>query len=119
MTGIEWSDQISHRLRDIYAKSHHMQDDLAHGAKVILAEAKDLVPKESGHLAATGLIKRDRGGVNTVAITFAGPYARWIHEHLAFKHPHGGQAKFLEAAMLLKGQEAINQAGEKFWRRIT
>lgn len=116
--GIDWSDQLSHELRKIHERSRFLQDDLAEGAKVVLDEAKDLAPKESSHLASTGVIKRDRGGDNTVAITFSGPYARWIHEHLAFKHPRGGQAKYLEAAMLLKGPEAINKAGEHLWRRI-
>jgi hypothetical protein len=45
-------------------------------------------------------------------------YARWVHEHLMFKHPFGGEAKFLETAMLTKGEAAINQAGEHFWGRL-
>lgn len=115
---VEWRDDLSGWLRQALAKSQHMQDDMAHGAKVILKEAKELVPKESGDLAAGGHINRDRGGNNTAAIIFRGPYARWIHEHMFFKHPHGGQAKYLEDALLLKGKEAINEAGEKFWRRL-
>lgn len=115
---IRFQDDLSASLRLILEKSKHMQDDLAHGAKVVLTEAQERVPKESGHLASTGRIKRDRGGVNTVAITFGGPYARWIHEHLFFKHPHGGEAKFLEVALLWKGEEAIKEAGRKFWRHI-
>jgi hypothetical protein len=115
---MEWRDGLTGSLRRIVAQSQHMQDDLAYGAKAILSEAKHLVPKESGDLAAGGHINRDRGGANTVAIIFRGPYARYIHEHMFFKHPHGGQAKFLEDAMLLKGKQAINDAGDKFWRRI-
>lgn len=118
MSDVRWEDTLSTWLRQALAKSQHMQDDLAHGAKVILADSKERVPKEEGHLAATGEIKRDRGGVNTVAITYGTPYARYIHEHLFFKHPHGGTAKFLELALLEKGSEAINEAGEKFWRRL-
>lgn len=106
------------RLRVMREKAGHMQDDLAKGAKVILRESDVLVPKESGDLAATGHINRDRGGKNTVAIKYSSVYAHYIHEHMFFKHPHGGQAKFLETAMLTKGEAAINEAGEHFWRRL-
>lgn len=118
-SSLKWEDGLTKPLNSIRAKSRGLAQDMADGAKVVLDEAVALVPKESGHLAETAAIKRGRGGTNTVAITFAGPYARWIHEHLGFKHPHGGQAKYLEAAMLLKGKEAVNRAGEHFWRRIT
>lgn len=117
--GIRWQDGLSGSLRLIAAKSQHLQDDAYEGAQVILREAKTLVPKESGHLAETGHVDRGRGGANTVGIVFRGPYARWIHEHMFFKHPRGGQAKYLEAAMLLKGDEAVNKAGNHFWRRLT
>lgn len=116
---IKWEDSLTKALSSMRAKSKGLSQDLAHGAKVVLDDARDRVPKESGHLASTGRIKRNRGGVNTVAITFSGPYARWIHEHLFFKHPRGGQAKYLEDALLLKGGDAINEAGRHFWRRIT
>lgn len=118
-SSLDWEDHLTKSLSSIHAKSRGLAGDLEKGARVVLDEAVDLVPKDSGHLAATGRIKRNRGGVNTVAITFDGPYARWIHEHLWFRHPKGGQAKYLEAAMLLKGREAVNDAGEHFWRRIT
>ena len=116
-SNLDWEDHLTKRLSAIHAKSKGLARDLEQGAKIVLDEARDLVPKESGDLAASGRVKRGRGGVNTVAVTFSGPYARWIHEHLWFRHPRGGQAKYLEAAMLLKGREAINEAGEHFWRR--
>lgn len=116
---ITWEDGLTKPLDVIGLKSRDVEADVAHGANVILSEAVALVPKESGDLAASGRVREKRGGRNTVGITFAGPYARWIHEHLWFKHPHGGQAKYLEAAMLLKGREAVNEAGDHLWRRIT
>ena len=119
MSDLRWEDGLSGSLRVIAAKSEHLQDDVAYGAKEILADAQDRVPKESGDLSATGHIDRDRGGKGTVAIIFRGPYARWIHEHLWFKHPRGGEAKFLEIALLWKGEDAIREAGKRFWRRIT
>lgn len=116
--GLEWRGDLLGNLREVAAKAHRLDDDLAEGAKVVLADSDERVPKESGDLMATGLIKRDRGGNNTVAITYGTPYARWIHEHVTFKHPQGGSAKFLELAMLEKGEEAMNRAGEHLWRRL-
>ena len=97
----------------------HIEDGLEQGAQIILDESNIDVPKEDGDLAASGRVKKDRGGLNTVGITYDGPYARYVHEHIFFKHPHGGQAKFLEMAMLFKGSEAINKAGEYIWDKVT
>jgi len=118
MSDIRWEDHISGSLRRILDKSEHLQDDVYEGAKLVLSDAQERVPKESGDLAAGGHIERGRGGNGAAAIAFRGPYARWIHEHLFFKHPHGGEAKFLETALLLKGKDAINKAGDHFWRRL-
>jgi hypothetical protein len=85
----------------------HVIDALEAGGKVILEDALTKVPEESGDLASTGKVAPDRGGDNTVGIVFSSVYARYIHEHLGFKHPHGGQAKFLEAAMIEKADEAM------------
>ena len=97
----------------------HIEDGLEQGAQIILEESDVLVPKEIGDLAASGSVKKDRGGLNTVGITYSSVYARYIEEHLFFKHPHGGEAKFLETAMITKGSDAINKAGEVIWDRVT
>lgn len=117
---MSWEDRgLSASLERVLAASQDVQPDLAEGARAILDESNSLIPKESGDLAATGSVKEDRGGNNTVGIGYDSVYAHWIHEHLGFKHPHGGQAKFLETAMLTKGPEALNKAGESLWRRAT
>lgn len=115
---IEWKDTLSFRLREVLAKTRRLDDDLYEGARIILKDSNERVPKREGHLVGTGVIKRDRAGNNAVAIEYGTPYARWIHEHLSFKHPGGGQAKFLETALLVKGHEAINKAGEHLWGRL-
>ena len=115
---IQWQGDLASGLAEFGAAvDSRIEDSLAEGAKVILEDAEQRVPKESGHLAGTGRVQQNRGGKNTVGLWFAGPYARWIHEHLFFKHPHGGEAKFLETAMLTKGREALRIAGERLWRR--
>jgi hypothetical protein len=118
-SSLKWEDELTKALASIRAKSKGLSQDAAVGAELILTEARDRAPKESGDLAASGRVRKNRGGVNTAAVTFSGPYARWIHEHLWFKHPRGGEAKFLETALLWKGEEAVNEAGKHFWRRIT
>lgn len=94
------------------AKLENMPEALHAGAEVILADAVDKAPKESNDLAESGRVDDDRGGDDTVAIIFDSVYARYQHEHLRFKHPHGGQAKFLEGAMLEKGNEALSAIAE-------
>ncbi len=91
---------------------------LAEGADIILRRSDELVPKVSGVLAASGSVKQDRGGTNTVAITYTSVYARWIEDHLSFAHPHGGGARFLELGMIEKGEAAINKAGEVIFDRV-
>lgn len=83
------------------------------GAQVILDDSLEKVPKETGDLAASGHINPVRGGNDTTAIEYTSVYARWIHEHLGFKHPKGGQAKFLEMAMVEKADEAMHAMGEE------
>lgn len=81
-----------------------------HAGPVVLARSNELAPKESGDLIASGHVKAGRGGNNTIAIEYDSVYARWQHEHLWFRHPHGGGAKFLEKAMAEKGKNAIEAA---------
>ena len=96
----------------------NVEDALAEGADIILRRADELVPHVSGDLAATGSVKKDRGGLNTVAIVYTSVYARYIEDHLSFAHPHGGGARFLEFGMIEKGEAAINKAGEVLWDKL-
>lgn len=115
---ITWRGDLAANLRTVLEKSQRLDDDLYEGARVVLADSDERVPKESGDLVASGHIARDRGGNSTVGIVYGSVYARWIHEHMFFKHPRGGTAKFLELALLEKGDEAMNKAGEHLWRRL-
>lgn len=115
---IDWEDSLTPALERIRDKALDMSEDVAEGAEYILEGALKRVPKESGDLAASGRVDEERAGLNAAGITFDGPYARWIHEHLHFKHPHGGQAKFLEAAMKARRVGAVKRAVNHFWGRI-
>lgn len=92
-------------------KSFQVKDALAHAAEEILLPAsREAVPKVSTNLANSAAIKKSRGGTNTIAIVYDSVYARWIHEHLHFKHPHGGGAKYLERPMRVKGPATMQAA---------
>lgn len=118
-SSIRWENTLSDGLRRFSADVQaHTDGDLADAARVtILPDAVERVPKQSGHLAETGEVDESRGGANTIGIKFSGPYARWIHEHLWFKHPRGGEPKYLESALVTKGRECLRVAGERLWRR--
>lgn len=116
---IDWDDGgMQSRLHDLAAAVDDLKDDAFAGAAPVLVEAQSLAPKKSGDLVGSSKVVHDRGGNDTVGVIFPGPYARYIHEHLHFKHPGGGQAKFLEQAMLTKGDEFTRRAGEHFWERL-
>lgn len=115
---MRWEDALSGPLERILAKSEDLSRDARAGAEVVLEESMRLVPKRSGHLVGTAMVQEWRGGKSTAAMTYDGPYARWVHEHVNFKHPFGGTSKFLELAMLTKGGEAVNEAGRHFWGRL-
>jgi hypothetical protein len=100
-------------LEGILAKVRaNVEDALAEGAQVILDRSNEVVPKESGDLAASGSVNKGAAGTKAVAIRYSSVYARYIHENMEFKHPTGGSAKFLEMAMLEKGSDAIDKTGE-------
>lgn len=85
------------------------------GAPIVLAKSQELVPKRSGDLASSASIKANRGGNNTVAIVYDSVYAAWVHEHLWFHHPFGGTSKFLEKAMRMEGEAALNKAAKSLF----
>ena len=116
--GMRWENRMDLTGVAIMVRAQ-VENGLDAGAQIIQARSDQLVPKEVGTLASTVRVKENRGGINTVAITYDGPYARYQHEHMWFKHPTGGIAKFLEVAMVEKQQEAINKAGDFIWDRVT
>jgi hypothetical protein len=94
------------------------------GAVVILEGSKrraPLAPKdatdpEQTHLRDTARIDASRGGESTVGVVFDSVYAAYIHENLGFAHPHGGQAKFLEASLREDKAEALRAMASEVLR---
>lgn len=89
-----------------------VQDALNEVAQQILERSQDLVPVRTGALRDSGYITSgDQGGYPSVTITYGGgdvPYAYQVHEDLEMRHPNGGQAKYLEQAVIEYEQVAID-----------
>jgi ABC-type tungstate transport system permease subunit len=71
----------------------------------IIRMANTLVPVDTGLLRSTGHVEepRQQGPVVTVAVGYGqgmAPYAARIEFDVTLNHPHGGQAHFLQAALL-------------------
>lgn len=76
------------------------QAALVETAQEVLKVAKSLAPKESGKLRRAGTVEV---AFKSVSVVFKNRYA-WIqHERLDYRHPKGGQAKYLEAAVEQSG----------------
>jgi hypothetical protein len=108
---IQWSNNLD--LDGLLERTVAAIIPAAHaGAEIVLEDSQAKVPKESDRLAGTGKVDDERGGDNTVGISYDGPYARYQHESLEFRHPTGGQAKFLESAMVEKSGDALAKAAD-------
>jgi hypothetical protein len=70
-------------------------------AEGIMERALELVPVETGELAASAFIDpvEQRGGKTSVLMGFKAGHATVVHERLDVHHPNGKQAKYLEAAV--------------------
>ena len=82
-------------------------------ARIDLEKAKTRTPRESGALQKSGRVHGPVISRNTVAVTMSfgtdedvnkrgqpsSRYAEYQHENLHYKHPNGGQAKFLESVI--------------------
>lgn len=89
-------DKFPERVLDIGA------DTLTRIGYGILARGQDLVPFDTGALFDSGEVSEPEGVLGSyvsIEIGFGNEkvnYAIIQHENLEYKHPNGGQAKFLE-----------------------
>lgn len=79
---------------------------LAEAGREVLAASDVLAPREPEprhgyHMIDTGFVRVEPGvASDAVIIGYTAFWAAWQHEHLEWHHPNGGQAKFLETALL-------------------
>ncbi|QMV84093.1 HK97 gp10 family phage protein [Corynebacterium hindlerae] len=67
------------------------------GAQHLRKEAVELTPVDTGTLRNSAKVTADG---NQAAVSYSTPYAARQHEEVGWNHPEGGQAKFLETAMI-------------------
>ena len=51
---LEWRGDLLGNLREILAKTQRLDDDVAVGARIILTDSNERVPKRAGDLAKSG-----------------------------------------------------------------
>lgn len=103
---IDWLSMYSELINTMINLGSYKQQHIAlvKLAKVILAEANQLCPIDTGNLRKSGVVI-DQGDKVIVAYTI--DYATYVHEDLNARHKIG-QAKFLEiAAQRVLGPRAI------------
>lgn len=86
-------------------------------AQITLDLAKSRTPVKTGALKESGTLQDPvRVGFEIAQpITFGDPtpyYAIFVHENLEAKHPRGGQAKFLESAVLEREPGMSSRIGQ-------
>lgn len=84
------------------------------GARLVLAKSDTLAPREAEprhgvHMTETGFVRVEPGIDDTVAIGYEAYWAVWQNENLLYHHPEGGQAKFLDTALLTGAEMALEQ----------
>jgi hypothetical protein len=91
VTGLE--EVIRELNRRSQAIQNATEQSLQEVALDVIGKARELAPLDTGDLRSSGYAKVE--GLN-VELGFTAPYALIQHERLDFKHPRGGQAKYLE-----------------------
>lgn len=74
------------------------REALLQTARDVLAESKRRVPVDDGDLRKSGRVTPDRDGLE-VRVRYVSPIAWLQHERLDYRHPRGGEAKYLENAI--------------------
>ncbi|WP_407316640.1 hypothetical protein UQW22_09895 [Isoptericola halotolerans] len=109
-------------MTDQWADVHAMIQDAADAAlrveaEIALDRTRDLAPKDSRELVESLTVEGDG---TTLSLTTDAEHAVYQHEALDLQHPNGGQAKFMEAAVLGRtnydqlGRAAARAAAAKF-----
>lgn len=64
--------------------------------RFILDRSRQRAPRQTGALIASA---RSEVAGDTVRVIYGAPYARMQHENLRYRHPNGGQARYLSSAL--------------------
>ena len=84
--------RIAAALRDIEGAT---KESIRDSAMDLWSKSADLVPVLDGHLKGSGKAEPKEDGY-VWEVSYGTEYAHYQHEGLDFRHPQGGQAKFLQ-----------------------
>lgn len=92
-------------------------------AELVMTEAKKQVPVDTGTLKNSGHVQRPVISGDEISVTLgfggaASDYALIQHEDLSLKHPHGGNAKYLERPFLASLNGLTTRLATRFWQRL-
>ena len=83
-----------------------LEDAMQAAGDLLLEKSNELIPVKDGDLIGSGRVDVDG---KRAQVSYNTQYAIRQHEKLAYKHPRGGSAKFLERAFRAN-QSQIEQA---------
>lgn len=108
MADLEWNgDDIARKL------GHAKTSAARRGAELLRDESVNRTPLETGTLRNSAKVTAADG---EAAVSYNTPYAVKQHEEIGYAHPGGGQAKYLETAMV-DNQQRIAQAVAEHLKR--
>jgi hypothetical protein len=73
------------------------QEGLRKAGEFVRGESQQRAPVDEGTLRASATLKDV--DADTVSVGFYTPYAAKQHEEVGYRHPKGGQAKYLESVL--------------------
>lgn len=89
---------------------------VARAAEHVRAVSTSLAPVLTGNLRASAEVYAVSN--TEYRIRYPGPYARYQHYGLDFKHPQGGQALFLQQPMLTEAPLCFQLMADTIWRAV-
>ena len=112
LTGVETA--MSQVARILEQSSESTKKGVIEVINDIGARAAERAPVDTGNLRGSmGLALEQNGDEIIGEIGFHEKYAAAQHEHVEYKHPQGGEAKYLERAALEKADEVRNKMAEQ------
>ena len=84
--------RLNQAIRDIEGAT---KESIRDAAMDLWSKSADLVPVLDGHLKGSGKAEPKNDGM-VWEVSYGTEYAHYQHEGLDFRHPQGGQAKYLQ-----------------------
>lgn len=108
MAELNWKgEQITGSLDDA------IRDALQAGGELLRDAAVERTPIETSTLRGTAKVSTDG---EKAAVSYNTRYARRQHEEIGWNHPGGGEAKFLENALLDNQDTILKAMGQELGR---